>query len=70
MLMRLTKSKGERRVTLSFSRVVEESRSGQQERVLGPASWDPRTWIIVRLKSARSRSQWAWRQFSAWGLQK
>ena len=70
MLMRLTKSEGGRRVTPSFSGVEEGRRSGQQERASGPASWDPGTWIIVRLKSARSRSQHAWQQFSTWGLQK
>ena len=55
--MRLMKSEGGRRVIPSFSEVVEGSRSGRQERVLGHASWDPGTWIMVRLKSARSRSQ-------------
>ena len=42
MSMRLTKSEGERRVTPSFSGVVEGRRSGWQERTLGPASWDLR----------------------------
>ena len=68
--MRLMKNKGGRRVTPSFSGVVEERRSGWQERALGPASWDLGTWIMVRLKSARSRSQQAWQWFNAWGLQK
>ena len=31
----------------------------------GPASGDPGMWIMVRLKSAKSRSQQAWRQFNA-----
>ena len=70
MSIRLTKSEGERRVTPSFSRVVEGRRSGWQERASGPASWDPGTWIIMRSKSTRSRSQQAWWQFSTWGLQK
>ena len=35
--MRLTKREGGRRVTPSFSSVVEGSKSGQQERVSGPA---------------------------------
>ena len=56
--MRLIKSKGKRRVTPSFSGVVEERRSGWQDKALGPASWKPGTWIMVRSKSARSRSQW------------
>ena len=60
MSMRLTKREGGRRVTPSFSGVVEGSKSGRQERASGPASWDPGTWIIVRLKSTRSRSQQAW----------
>ena len=37
VLMRLTKRDGGRRVTPSFSGVVEKSRSGQQERASGPA---------------------------------
>ena len=57
--MKLTKSEGGRRVTPSFSGVVEGRRLGRWKRVSGPASWDPRIWIIVRLKSARSRSQHA-----------
>ena len=68
--MRLTKSEGRRRVTPSFSGVIEGCRSGWRERASGPVSWDSGTWIIVRSKSARSRSQWAWWQFSAWSLWK
>ena len=41
--MGLMKSEGGRRVTPSFSGVVEERRSGWQERASGPASWDPGT---------------------------
>ena len=67
VLMRLMKGEGGRRVTPLFSRVVKGRRSGQQERVSGPASWDPGTWIMVRLKSTRSRSQQAWQQFNTWG---
>ena len=37
MSMRLMKREGRRRVTPSFSGVVEGSRSGQQERASGPA---------------------------------
>ena len=54
--MRLMKSEEERRVTSSFSGVVEGRRSGWQERASGPASRDSGTWIMVRLKSTRSRS--------------
>ena len=68
--MRLMKSEGGRRVTPLFSGVVEGRRSGRRERASGPASRDPGTWIIVRSKSARSRSQQAWWWFNAWGLQK
>ena len=58
--MRLMKSEGGRGVTPSFSGVVEGRRSGWRERALDLASWDPEMWIMVRSKSARSRSQWAW----------
>ena len=68
--MRLMKSEGERMVTPSFSGVIEERRSGRRESVSGPASRNLGTWIMVRLKSTRSRSQWAWWQFNAWGLWK
>ena len=68
--MRLMKSEGGRRVIPLFSGVVKGRMSGQQERASGPASWDPGTWIMVRSKSARPRSQWAWQQFNAWSLQK
>ena len=57
--MRLMKSEGGRRVTPLFSRVVERSGSRWQKRALGPASWNPGMWIMVRSKSTRSRSQWA-----------
>ena len=70
MLMRLTKREGGRRVTPSFSGVAKGSKSGRRERVSGPVSWDPGTWIIVRSKSTKSRSQQACQQFSTWGLQK
>ena len=68
--MRLTKREGGRRVTPSFSEVAEGSKSGQRERASGPAGWDLGTWIVVRSKSARLRSQRAWRWFSAWSFQK
>ena len=43
MLMRLTKSEGEKRVTPLFSGVVDRRRLEWQERASGPASWDPGT---------------------------
>ena len=68
--MKLIKSEGGRRVTPSFSGVVEGSRSGWREGASGPASWNTGMWIMVRSKSARSRSQQAWWWFNAWGLWK
>ena len=59
MSVRLIKSEGGRRITPLFSEVEERRRSGQQEQASGPARWDPGTWIIVRLKFTRSRSQCA-----------
>ena len=58
--MRLTKSEGGRRVTPSFSGVVEGRRSGWWKWASGPGSWDPGMWMMMRLKSARLRSQCAW----------
>lgn len=63
--MILTKRDGGSRVTLLLSSLSEGRRSGHRERVSGPASNLPETWIIFRSKSPRSMSHHAWQWLSA-----
>ena len=54
----------ERRVTLPLPRSASLGRrSGWQDRVSGATSCFPSTWISLRLKSAKSNSHRACRQF-------
>src|SRR6266576_2841094 len=55
--MTLTKREGGRRVTPSFSSSCDGKRSGRRERASGPERSFPGTWIILRSKSLRSKSQ-------------
>ena len=59
-LMSLTKRESGRRVMEELLLSSAGRRSGWQERVSGVERRQPGTWIILRSKSARSRSHWAW----------
>ena len=65
--MTLIKRDRGRRVTPSLLSSEWGRRSGQQERVSGPAKSFPRTWIIFRSKLVRSTSQQACWQLRVWG---
>ena len=54
--IRLTKREGGSKVTLVLSSLLVGVRSGWRERVSGPASSLPGTWIILRSKLVRSIS--------------
>ena len=66
----MKKRDGESRATLLLSSSSEGRRLGRRERVSGPASNLPGTWIIFRSKSPRSMSHHAWQWLSAWGCWK